>query len=104
MNKQTRVWITFQREGFHQYPAALTDPQLADVKFLGYEHRHIFHFRIEIEVFHDDRDVEFILFKREIEGLFTQDILHINNKSCEMLSDDIAAYIYNNYPDRDFNI
>ena len=63
------IWVKFKKEGVHKYPAALDDPKLAtgdwdDVSFLGYPHRHIFHFRVSIEVFHDDRDIEFIQFKR----------------------------------------
>ena len=47
------IWVTFRKEGIHKYPAALTDPNLAtgdeyDVSFLGYPHRHIFHFRVYI--------------------------------------------------------
>ena len=65
MKRDTWIYVTFQQEGIHKYPAALTDPKLADVSFLGYPHRHMFHFKVHLEVFHDDRDVEFILFKRE---------------------------------------
>ena len=66
------IWVTFRKEGIHKYPAAATDPKLAtgdwlDVSFLGTPHRHIFHFRVEMEVFHDDRDVEFIQAKRIME-------------------------------------
>ena len=65
MNKKTLIWVTFRKEGIHKYPAALDDPKLAtgdeyDVSFLGYPHRHIFHFKVGIEVFHNDRDIEFI--------------------------------------------
>ena len=28
---QRQIWITWQKEGIHKYPAALTDPALADV-------------------------------------------------------------------------
>ena len=68
------VWVTFRKEGVHMYPGADTDPKLAtgdwdDVSFLGVPHRHIFHFRVRIEVFHDDRDIEFIQFKRWMERL-----------------------------------
>ena len=71
-NAKKWIWVTFQKEGIHKYPAALDDPKLAtggwdDVSFLGYPHRHIFHFRVCIEVFHDDRDIEFIQFKRWLE-------------------------------------
>ena len=59
---QRRIWVTFQKEGIHCYPAAATDPTLAtgdeyDVSFLSAPHRHIFHFRVWIDVFHDDRDI-----------------------------------------------
>ena len=69
------IWVTFQKEGIHKYPAALEDPALAtgdeyDVSFLGYPHRHTFHFRVTIQVFHDDRDIEFIQFKRWLENLY----------------------------------
>ena len=69
------IWVTFNREGIHKYPGADTDPKLAtgdwdDVSFLGYPHRHIFHFKVWIEVFHNDRDIEFIQFKRWLERLY----------------------------------
>ena len=57
-----QIWVTWQREGIHKYPAAATDPNLADVSFLASPHRLIFHFRVWIDVFHNDRDVEFIQF------------------------------------------
>ena len=93
------IWVTFQREGIHQYPDA---PE--GVYFLKYPHRHMFHFKVELEVFHDDREVEFILFKREIEKMFDDGILQLNNKSCEMISDDIHDWIIEKYPGRDHNI
>ena len=95
------IWVTFQKEGIHKYPAALEDPKLADVSFLGYPHRHMFYFRVEVEVFHDDRDIEFILFKRELESLYDEKTLELDYKSCEMISDDLYNYISNKYPNRD---
>ena len=103
MNKKM-IWVTFQKEGLHKYPAAATDPKLQAVSFLGYIHRHIFHFHVSLEVFHDDRDVEFILFKRELESLYNMGTLQLDFKSCEMISDDLAAYIKDKYPDRDIVI
>ena len=96
-----RIWVTFQKEGIHKYPAAMTDERLSDVRFLACPHRHIFHFRVEVEVFHDDRDIEFILFKRELESLYDEKTLELDYKSCEMISDDLYDYISNKYPDRD---
>jgi len=59
------IWVTFSKEGIHKYPAALEDPKLAtgdeyDVSFLGYPHRHIFHFKVWIEIYHADREIECI--------------------------------------------
>ena len=97
------IWVTFQREGIHRFPAAATDPNLADVAFLANEHRHIFHFNVSIEVFHNDRDIEFIQFKRWLENLY-QGKLELNFKSCEMISDDLYEVIASRYPGRDIEI
>jgi hypothetical protein len=103
------IWVTFQKEGIHKYPGADTDPSLAtgdeyDVSFLGYPHRHIFHFRVAIQVFHNDREIEFIQFKRWLENSFTNGVLQLNYKSCEMICDDLYQMIANRYPDRDIEI
>ena len=99
------IWVTFTKEGIHKYPAALTDPALAtgdeyDVSFLGYPHRHTFHFKVWIEVFHDDRDIEFIQFKRWLEKLYSEAVLQLDYKSCEMIAEDLAAVINERYPER----
>ena len=109
MDSKSFIWVTFQREGIHKYPAAATDPKLAtgdwrDVSFLGTPHRHIFHFRIELGVTHDDRDVEFIQFKRELERLYNMGTLQLDYKSCEMMANDLAKYIQDKYPDRPLRI
>ena len=107
MNRaQRQIWVTFNREGIHKYPAALEDPGLADVSFLGYPHRHIFHFRVSIDVFHNDRDIEFIQFKRWLEGLYNggNAVLELDYKSCEMIADDLYIQIADRYPGRDVTI
>jgi len=98
------IWVRFQREGIHAYPAAATDTNLEDVSFLANEHRHIFHFEVRIAVVHDDRDIEFIQFKRYCEGLFKEGILQLDNKSCEMISDDLFEKIAMKYPGREIII
>ena len=92
------IFVTYQREGIHKYPAA---ENMEGIEFLAYPHRHMFHFKITLEVFHDDREVEFILFKRELERQYDQGTLQLDYKSCEMMSDDIATYIMAHYPGRD---
>jgi hypothetical protein len=106
---QRQIWVTFQKEGIHLYPAAKDDPKLAtgewdDVSFLGVPHRHIFHFRVAIDVFHDDRDIEFIQFKRWLESLYATDTLELNHRSCEMIAEELAQEIHNKYPGRSITI
>jgi hypothetical protein len=102
---QRKIFVTFQKEGIHRYPAAATDPLLAtgdeyDVSFLAMPHRHIFHFRVAIDVFHNDRDIEFIQFKRWLENLYNDAILALDYKSCEMIADDLYLQIAQRYPNR----
>lgn len=102
---ERKIWVTFRKEGIHRYPAAATDPALAtgdeyDVSFLGVPHRHIFHFRVWIDVLHNDRDIEFIQFKRWLENLYKDGILALDYKSCEMMSDDLYVQIATRFPDR----
>lgn len=103
------IWVTFRKEGIHKYPAALEDPALAtgdeyDVSFLGYPHRHIFHFKVGITVIHNDRDIEFIQFKRWLEKLYDNNTLQLDYKSCEMMADDLFEHIISKYPGREVHI
>ena len=84
-----KIWVTFRKEGIHRYPGADTDPALAtgdeyDVSFLASPHRHMFHFRVWIDVWHNDRDIEFIQFKRWLEALYNgaNTVLALDWKSC----------------------
>jgi hypothetical protein len=106
-----QIWVTFRKEGIHCYPAAATDPALCtageyDVSFLASPHRHIFHFRVSIDVFHNDRDIEFIQFKRWLENLYSNNgivsnpVLELDWKSCEMIADDLYLKIAERYPNR----
>jgi hypothetical protein len=104
---ERKIWVTFRREGIHCYPAAATDPRLNtageyDVSFLASPHRHIFHFRVWIDVWHNDRDIEFIQFKRWLESLYTgnSSVLALDWKSCEMIADDLYIQIAARYPNR----
>jgi len=110
-NAQRQIWVTFTKEGIHCYPAAATDPKLKtgdeyDVSFLANPHRHIFHFRVSIDVWHNDRDIEFIQFKRWLESLYVGQgsILKLDFKSCEMIADDLYIQIASRYPGRTVTI
>lgn len=98
------IEVSFYKEGIHRYPAAETNPALSDVSFLAHPHRHIFHFKVKIEVNHNDRDIEFILFKRELESLYSQGHIEVDFKSCEMLAEDLIHYIAEKYQDRSIEV
>lgn len=109
MEKKSFIWVTFQKEGIHRYPAAATDPKLKtgdwlDVSFLAHPHRHIFHFRIEMEVFHDDRDVEFIQLKRTAESWYSGGVLQVDYMSCEMIAKTLYLKLQEKWPRRDYII
>jgi hypothetical protein len=111
-NAQFKVerWIEvkFTREGIHRYPAAEKDTNLAtgdylDVSFLAYPHRHIFHFYVSIAVTHNDREIEFIQFKRWLEKEYSSGTMNVDYKSCEMLAEDLFNLLqqYNRFKNRD---
>lgn len=82
------IWVTFRQSGLHFYPLAGTKG-LEDVDYLRYAHRHLFHFRVAIEVFHDDREIEFHQVLNYLSTNVTTD--NLSNKSCEMIADDVFA-------------
>lgn len=102
---ERKIWVTFCKEGIHRYPEAATDPALCtageyDVSFLASPHRHLFKFCVWIDVWHSNRDLEFIQFKRWLESLYSKDILQLDFKSVEMLADDLYVQIAERYPER----
>jgi hypothetical protein len=102
---ERKIWCTFRKEGIHKYPAAATDPNLCtageyDVSFLASPHRHVFWFKVWIDVWHSNRDLEFIQFKRWLESLYGKDILQLDFKSVEMIADDLYIQVAGRYPDR----
>ena len=97
------IWVNFQRAGFHLYPQASSDENLADVSYLGSRHRHLFKFNIQIEIFHNDRELEFHQVLNFCESLFEGKI-DIDYKSVEMLADDIYQQLAAKYPGREMKI
>jgi hypothetical protein len=91
------IWVTTQKALFHSYPNA-PEP----VSFLRNEHRHLFHFKIYVEVFTDDRDIEFIMFKRFIEQVI--DYKNMGSMSCEMIADKLFESISMQYKNRHIKI
>lgn len=82
-NTLTTVYCKVQFEGIHCWPGCPFD----EVAYLRDPHRHIFHITAHKQVFHNDRDVEFIMLKHRIEKyLIEQYPDHmLGATSCEML-------------------
>ena len=109
MSKKTFIYTQFVKEGYHHYPGADTNPTLAtgdwdDVSHLGLRHMHYFYFKVHLEVSHDNREVEFIQFRRWLERLYNSGALELNHRSCEMLADDLYEKISEKYPGREVRI
>lgn len=84
MVTQTMIEVRFQVKGRHRWPNAPTA-----VAFLRDSHRHTFHFRVRIIVRHDDRDVEFILFRdrcAELMDFNPGETSNYGEMSCEQLA------------------
>jgi hypothetical protein len=92
------IWVTFRKAGLHYYPAAGTQG-LEDVEYLRYSHRHLFHFKVAVEVFHDDRDIEFHQLLNYLESNLTTEKL--NHKSCEMIANDVFFLVREKHQHKD---
>lgn len=94
MSIKTNVIAKLELEGLHNWPDA--KKVFPEVAFLSDMHRHKWYITAKKQVFHDDRDVEFIMFKRDIEEYlrakyWREDLrTHMfGAKSCEMLAREI---------------
>jgi hypothetical protein len=88
--------IKTQFEGIHYWRDAK-----GNESFLKNPHRHIFYITVHIEQFHNDRDVEYIAFKRWLTKSISK---KVNYKSCEMIAQEIAKKIKKNYGNRKLKI
>lgn len=97
LNKnKTTVIVNTSFEGFHKYENA---PE--EVSYLRSMHRHIFHVNVEIEVHHDNREIEFIMAKHTIDE-FIQEVF-VNTQSwlsCEQMGEKICQYLTEQYGER----
>lgn len=89
----TEVYCTLQVEATHNWPAC----PFEEVDYLRVPHRHVFHIKAFKPVYHDDRDVEFIMLKHEIQDYLEEKYydhrkkLHVlGHTSCEMLGRELA--------------
>ena len=90
---QTSIFINTQIEFIHQYKGA---PE--EVSYLRYPHRHLAHIKVEIEVFHNEREVEFIMLKHQVDDFLQKRKMNeLTNDSCETVARDIWEFICSEY-------
>lgn len=83
--KTSWIVIRTEFEGFHHYPnAGAIDPR---IQFLEHNHRHMFKVTVKIQVFENNRELEFFLCKWALNDFIKSG--NKNNMSCEMIADDI---------------
>lgn len=86
---KTEVYCTLQVEGTHNW----NDCPFPEVDYLTVPHRHVFHIKAYKEVFHDDRDQEFIMLKHMVQQHFddsyylaAKKLCVFGSMSCEMIA------------------
>lgn len=92
MNKKYFITVKNQFDDIHCYPNA---PE--EVKFLQNEHRHTFMVESTIQVFHEDRELEFYIVKDFIETLIPKIKNGQISKSCENIASFILDELYSKY-------
>ena len=80
----TEVVINLTHEALHCWPNAFEA-----VDYLKNKHRHNFHIRMKKRVFHDDRDIEFIHWKHQVQKYLSSLPYDMGATSCEMLARDL---------------
>lgn len=95
----------FSLDGVHNWDTLPIDEEyLKEVRFLKVPHRHMFGFKCYAKVEHGDRDIEFIVMKRDVIDYLN--CTYYNNKerthmfgsqSCEMIAEKLLEefdYLY----------
>jgi len=85
--------ITFTQEGFHAWPQAA-----GKRIYLASRHRHLFHVEVQLEVFHDEREVEYHDLLDFCKACFAGG--EMNGQSCETMARTLAEYVAMQYPGR----
>lgn len=90
---RTMAIVRFQVPGFHCWQGAT-----GERSYLANRHRHLFHVEARIEVFHNDREVEFHDFLDFCRANFPGG--EMGGRSCEMMAKDLLSAITGRYPQR----
>lgn len=88
MKYSCEVFCTLQFEATHHCPMNVCP---AGMEYLINEHRHIFHVRCKAKVWHDNRDIEFISLKHQIQNHIAEryNRSNLGTTSCEQIASEI---------------
>lgn len=95
---KSSICVRTQRAFLHCYPGA---PDT--VEYLRHPHRHLMHIELQMEVFHDDRELEFILVVSSLNTM----IEHTTWDpyiSCEQIGKRIIRWAREKYGERDVKV
>ncbi len=95
--RYARILASF--EALHHWPDA---PE--EVEFLRVLHRHMFNVEVELQVFHDDRELEYYMVKRELSDYIAVSMPRLETTSCEQYADLIASFLSRQYGERKMKI
>lgn len=86
-----KIVVNLQIEGIHRW----RECPIEEVGFIRNSHRHIFHICCKKKVSHNDRDIEIISFKHDIQD-FLEKYWHnfcrcyyFGHRSCEMIAEEL---------------
>lgn len=89
-DEEVFIFCTEQFEGYHYWDKAKN--------YLKYIHRHIFHVKLYIKVYGDDREIEFIKVKNELKKFLDKHYtMKKFRKSCEMIAREIKKHFEEKY-------
>jgi hypothetical protein len=78
VNNTIKIMVRTSFKGSHSWPEASSFAG-PNVRFLEHEHRHTFHIKCSLEVFHEDRDVEFFV----LQGMLNDEINYLYPPTAE---------------------
>lgn len=96
-DRNTTAVVRFTLPGWHRWPGA---PERRG--YLGTEHRHLFHFEVELELLHDDREVEFHDLLGEAKSAAHGP--NFGTQSCEQIAAGLIDHFEEFYPGRDVRV
>lgn len=74
-----------------------------EVAFLRNPHRHMMHIYTEIDVYHNDRELEFLMVQNSIKSMLDH-AEFLMSISCEQIAECVIEHILNTYGDRSVSV